>query len=380
MAGHKLTTNQRQIVLDSFTHCPLPLYLKLSFDRSLRWRSYSPEDKTVLPLTIKGIINGLFTSIERLHGECLVRRSLGYLTAVRFGLSDAEIEDILSSDDEVLNDVYQYWTPPIRRVPPLLWVRIKSDLEAYVISRGADGVLVNTWHHRQFFETAKERYLQPDVVKGIHAQIADFFQGKWANGTLKPFVSKDGKEDAKDRLVSAQPNIFSDENGENAERFNYRKLNELPFHLIRAGDMKALRENFSSNFDFLQTKLRACGFRELLQDFKDAAEAFPDEKEVELIGKCIEMSGKSLLDDPFQLAGQLTCRMSHLEDYDGIRSLLAQARSANVKCLYSTINCFPGPGGSLLHSLSGHKSSINWTCLSKDGKKLVSISEDETLK
>jgi len=380
MSGHKLTTRQRQIVLDSFDQCSLPLYLKLSFDQSLRWRSYSPEDKTILPQTVKGIINGLFATIERLHGECLVRKSLGYLTAAKFGLSDAEIEDILSIDDDVLNDVYQYWTPPIRRIPPLLWVRIKSDLEAYVVSRGADGLLVNTWHHRQFIETAEQRYLQPDQARSLHSQIADFFQGKWANGTRKPFVSKDGREDEKDRLVPPQPNVFSDQNEEDGERFNFRKLNELPFHLIRAGNIKALRENFSSNFDFLQTKLRAFGLRELLQDFKDALKAFPDEKDLELIGKCIEMSGKALLDDPFQLAAQLTCRLSHREDYEGIKSLLTQARSANVRCLYSTIKCFPGPGGSLSHTLSGHKSTINWTCFSKDGKKLVSISEDETLK
>ena len=44
------------------------------------------------------------------------------------GLSEAELDDILSCDDDVLNDVYMYWTPPIRRLPPLLLVRIKSYL------------------------------------------------------------------------------------------------------------------------------------------------------------------------------------------------------------------------------------------------------------
>lgn len=45
------------------------------------------------------------------------------------GLSEAELEDILSCDDDVLNDVYMYWTPPIRRLPPLLLVRLKASLE-----------------------------------------------------------------------------------------------------------------------------------------------------------------------------------------------------------------------------------------------------------
>ena len=381
IAGHKLTSKQKETVLNAFNHCPLPLFLKLSFDQSLKWRSYSPEDKTVLPLTVKEVINSLFANLERLHGKCLVRRSLGYLTAAKFGLSDAEMEDILSIDDEVLNDVYQYWTPPFRRIPPLLWIRIKSDLETYVVSRGVDGLLVNTWYHRQFFETAKERYLQPESANVIHGHISDYFQGKWAGGVRKPFVSKQGKVGEQDRLVSTQPNVFTDQSEGSSERFNHRKLNELPYHLTKAANVDALRENFTSNFDFLQTKLRANGLRDLLLDLKEAAKALPNVKEIELIGKCIEMSGKALLDDPYQLAGQLTSRMSHLEeDYSGIKTLLEQARKASVKCLYPPVTCFPGPGGPLLHTLSGHRSLVNWACLSKDGSKLVSISEDETLK
>ena len=48
------------------------------------------------------------------------------------GLSEIELEDILSCDDDVLNDVYQYWTPPVRRLPPLLFVRLKADVNQYL--------------------------------------------------------------------------------------------------------------------------------------------------------------------------------------------------------------------------------------------------------
>ena len=57
------------------------------------------------------------------------------LSTARMGLTVLEIEDILSLSDEVLNDVYQYWTPPLRRLPPLLWIRIKNDIEEYVVYR-----------------------------------------------------------------------------------------------------------------------------------------------------------------------------------------------------------------------------------------------------
>ena len=48
------------------------------------------------------------------------------------GLTETELEDILSCDDDVLNDVYTYWTPPVRRLPPLLLVRLKADLGQYL--------------------------------------------------------------------------------------------------------------------------------------------------------------------------------------------------------------------------------------------------------
>ena len=51
------------------------------------------------------------------------------------GLSASELEDLLSLSDEVLNDVYQLWTPPLRRLPPLLWVRIKNEIDEYVVYR-----------------------------------------------------------------------------------------------------------------------------------------------------------------------------------------------------------------------------------------------------
>ncbi len=58
-----------------------------------------------------------------------------YIIAAQSGLTEGELEDLLSLSDDVLNDVYQWWTPPIRRLPPLLWVRVKNELEEYIVER-----------------------------------------------------------------------------------------------------------------------------------------------------------------------------------------------------------------------------------------------------
>ena len=57
------------------------------------------------------------------HGKVFVAHSLAYLTVSKGGLSESELDDVLSLDDEVLNSVYTFWEPPIRRIPPNMWTR-----------------------------------------------------------------------------------------------------------------------------------------------------------------------------------------------------------------------------------------------------------------
>jgi len=47
---------------------------------------------------------------------------LAYVTAAKSGVSETELEDLISLDDKVLDDIYQYHLPPVRRIPPLLWL------------------------------------------------------------------------------------------------------------------------------------------------------------------------------------------------------------------------------------------------------------------
>ena len=41
------------------------------------------------------------------HGRILVFHALAYITASKSGLSESDLEDLLSLDDKVLDDVYQ---------------------------------------------------------------------------------------------------------------------------------------------------------------------------------------------------------------------------------------------------------------------------------
>ena len=56
-------------------------------------------------------------------------------------------------------------------------------LGQYLVDRGADGVRVFFWYHRQFIEAATDRYCSDkDTVQKMHAALADYFAGTWAHG------------------------------------------------------------------------------------------------------------------------------------------------------------------------------------------------------
>lgn len=356
-------------MLKAFEECPLPLYLKLSFDQACRWKSYTPANETVLPAGVKNVVSEFFDQVERRHGKILVSHALGYITASKNGLTEPELEDILSLDDEVLDDVYQYWTPPFRRLPPLLWIRIRSEIGDYLIERGADDTQVIYWYHRQFIEVATDRYLkaQPEV----HSKLADYFLGKWSNGAEKPYVEKDGQTVVKDRLVANQPLTFRNES-EKREVFNLRKLNELPHHLLHAGDLQRLKEETLCNFEFLLAKLRATSLESVLDDFVVSLLVYPEDEDLIELEKTLQLSSVALKSDANQLAPQLLGRLTSLhgkDEFSGISVLLQQAYSSSVPCLIPSDKCLTSPGGSLISSMKIPGESVYQCCgFSCDGK------------
>ena len=346
-----LTTDQKQMVLNAFEKCPLPLFLKLSFDEACRWKSYTSTSETKLAPSVKDIINDFLDQVERRHGKILVNQALAYVTASKNGLTEPELEDILSLDDEVLNDVYQYWTPPVRRLPPLLWIRVRSDLGDYLIERGADDARVIYWYHRQFIEVATTRYLK--ARKEVHTKLADFFTGMWSDGAAKPFADKNGATVLKDRLVARQPLMFHNEK-ENKAVYNLRKLSELPYHLLHAGNLKRLKEETLCNFEFLLAKLRATSLETVLDDFTASLVLYPEDEDLVTLEKTLQLSSFALKGDANQLAPQLLGRLMvgfDLVKFSGIHILLQQAYSSSVPCLIPNDKCLTSPGGSLISSI-----------------------------
>ncbi|KAG5850899.1 hypothetical protein ANANG_G00087280 [Anguilla anguilla] len=241
-AGRRLTSDQRDVVLRGFQHCGHPLLLKLTLDTARRWASYTPVSELQLGSTTQEAVSLLFQHLEKKHGRQLISAALGYIVSSRDGLSEAELRDVLSLDDEVLADVYQYWLPPslaFIRLPPLLWSRVRHDLGEYLVERQTHGVSVLGLYHRQFIEMVQERYLSAESKAKSHSVLSDYFLGLWSQGKLKPVFLPALTFNTKlnsDRKVSPQPLWFAQGVA------NTRKLRELPYHLVHAGKWEELHQ------------------------------------------------------------------------------------------------------------------------------------------
>uniref|UniRef100_A0A915AEJ3 WD_REPEATS_REGION domain-containing protein n=2 Tax=Parascaris univalens TaxID=6257 RepID=A0A915AEJ3_PARUN len=262
LVGRTLTARQWDLVTKALAYCTLPLFVKLIYATVARWKSYSRPQETLLFHSIQEGIHALFDRTENQHGKLLVSHALSYITAARSGLSDSEVEDLISLDDKVLDDIYQYHLPPVRRIPPLLWSRIRADLPGYLSERAADGVIVLNWYHEQFRTTATGRYFKNlNHLLSTHSALADYFLGLWG-GVPKPFQYTEMQkqrfgvienEGLADRKVPKQPNIFHSKDGKQI-RYNTRKLNELPFHLLRAKRIDELMTLCLFDYEFLYAK------------------------------------------------------------------------------------------------------------------------------
>ncbi|EDO31117.1 predicted protein, partial [Nematostella vectensis] len=380
-----LTPEQRVLVMAAFDKCPQPLFLKLIFAEASEWASYTDVSGVSLGANVPEAIGFLFERLERKHGKMLFSRALQYVTAARSGLTENELEDILSLDDDVIDDVYQYWDPPVEgvvRLPNLLWARVRSDIDEFLVERQADGKTVVAWYHRQFWEACERMYLKDGVKVDAHALMAEFFLGEfwtWGGGRKKHIVltrRQKALPDA-DRQVSAQPLMFS------KEIFNLRKLSELPYHLVHSKQFNALSQEVLFNFEWIMAKVKAQSLNSVLADYDTALQAKPD-LDIRLVQDTLILSSSNIKHDLNSLAPQLIGRLLAFKGkFPRIASLLEQAYrwiyARNIPVIAPMNACLISPGGPLITNLHGHTQRLDCVTVTRDDKFIVTSGGDSLI-
>ena len=120
-----------------------------------------------------GMIEHLFEQIECAHPVAMVSHSLGYITAAQYGLSEAELVDILMCDEQVMSELK---APP----SPLQWAKVYHCLAPFLeMGVGVGGGAVLRWGYRKVHEVAHSRYLGDKETRAARFRLlADYFGGK----------------------------------------------------------------------------------------------------------------------------------------------------------------------------------------------------------
>lgn len=94
-----ISGEQLPVVREALKCCSSPLYVKLVFDQIYLWKSYTLD--IAIAKSIDDCVSKLFERVESSHGKILVSHALAYITASKNGLSEAELEDLISLDETV---------------------------------------------------------------------------------------------------------------------------------------------------------------------------------------------------------------------------------------------------------------------------------------
>jgi hypothetical protein len=164
--NRKITLEQENYIFEKFQLSGLPLYLKLAYEISKEWKSYS--FKYTLEDDVSGIINNLMENLENEHGKDLVQTLIAYMLSGRYqGLTEKELLEILVFDKDFWDNKYLPTTHPLHReeikeatqMPIVVWSRLFYDLKPFLTERDADGISIITFFHRLFLNTLKKRYI-----------------------------------------------------------------------------------------------------------------------------------------------------------------------------------------------------------------------------
>jgi hypothetical protein len=189
--SRSLTDSQMNYVMNQVSVEPTALYIRLAVKVIESWNSFSDTQDLVLQGGVRDLINQLFSSLERDYGKELVQAVLGLITFSVGGLSVSHIQDLLSLNEDVIKSTFQYSTPNKLQIPTHVILRLFQALQGLIVERD-DGKIY--WYHRQLIETAVDRY-KPDEQK-CHLLMAKYF-GNLVDSLLR-----------NERLISEQPLVF----------------------------------------------------------------------------------------------------------------------------------------------------------------------------
>lgn len=267
----RITTKQKEKLLNAFVQSGSPLYLKILLEEASQWASYTDiegEDYNY-PKGLDELIARLF---KRLHTHShhslpLINYAFSYIACSKDGLAEPpELFDILSQEKDIMDDVSNEFYPRPQRLPAAVWARLYSEMGNYLSVKEVDGMDQISFFHRKFNEGAYRlnlNFIKDDKEKFItdesrHTRKED------SHKNLAEFYKK-----VYDKTLDVQTTQES-------------ALTELPFQLIMSKQKEKSLE-LLTNFEFLMKKFKLNRTAEVMEDYALAkAEGMSKQLEINL--------------------------------------------------------------------------------------------------
>ncbi|CAF2935590.1 unnamed protein product [Rotaria sp. Silwood2] len=249
---------------------PTPLFLSLLYEITRSWHSFDdePDPSFLQKKSTRGAIKYLYSKRSQKHGEILFERAMAYLRQAG-GLSETELEDMLSADSEVLQSIFIHYLPPLSifRLPSTLWIRIRNDMQKYLVEKTVDNVSVIYFYHRSFLERGSFGGNEAKEVELIRRAYYAGTIGHFQNLHDQPFEIKSLKLIEKnhgntslcvDRRLAKQSPYMTNVKGK-GPIYNMRRINQLCMNL----DNICCEPWFLYDYDFISSYLHCYKINEL---------------------------------------------------------------------------------------------------------------------
>ena len=337
-----VTDIQMKYLLQLFTNCSIPLYIKLVMDQAIKWKHSTCLKHLTVSDQIKPAIHDLLEKLELSYGIVLVKKVLQYITLSRHGFFENYLQNLLGNDPTVLMYLSEQFTDhkfSSERIPQIFLIRLIHGLREYL-----SGPMYR-WYHRAFWEVANDRYCQNvQSNEDCHRTIVKTYQYEKFN-KLNPFW-----------------------------------MNELPFHATCANNLIDLKNNFLFNLKFMQIKAQGSDIDQLIGDYQFAIGRHQNDPSLKLLHQVLLIAAYKIRQDPFQLPGQLFGRLHRYEMSSDLQNLLDQCLSPPEDAIISNKQFMAGPNNLLSQSLIAHKTEIKCTLISNDQQRVISCSIDNCIK
>ncbi|XP_077999411.1 NACHT domain- and WD repeat-containing protein 1-like [Glandiceps talaboti] len=374
-SNRTLSPEQLKLFVKAIHKNPIPLFAQLLCQET-RFVSPSGNGREPLSSSADAIIR-IFQHMEEKYGSLVVQHTMRYLTATNHGITEIELLDLLSCNDEIINTVYPHYLPSILRFPHRIWAGIKYDLGPLLCEVHMDNKTLLVWSNEILKSTAKNRYLGTKTSKVLcHRDFSELFLQTWVKQKLLNLPNRGETDVDENRKVAPQPLLYGE------TRYNMRRLSELWFHLVNSGDIKRLKMVTFCNFEYLLAKTHSTSIHHLIGDFDTIFKETID-SELELISNAVRLSLAALAADPLQLAAELIGRLLPMKDEypQDLENLVQQAMEwcdlYTRPLLVPLSSWLPNPRDALVTTLPCE--GLTWMTVTQDNQNVICATRSNTV-